>query len=139
MTFAEFSDGVREVDEEELRLEKNEEVDFLPDPVGWRMLVEPIKIEEVTQGGIILAEESRQYAVMACAVGKVLKMGAACYRDSAFNNTSWCAVGDYVLYDRHAGQQIDIRSGNETRRYLIINDKDIRAKTAHPERIKQYV
>ena len=32
-------------------------LDKLPDPTGWRLLVMPFKVKEETKGGIIIAQE----------------------------------------------------------------------------------
>ena len=53
----------------------------LPNPTGWRILVMPFKVKEKTEGGIIIAQETLDRARVATQVGYVLKMGDLCYKD----------------------------------------------------------
>ena len=50
----------------------------LPNPTGWRILVMPFKVKEKTEGGIIIAQETLDRARVATQVGYVLKMGDLC-------------------------------------------------------------
>ena len=53
----------------------------LPNPTGWRILVMPFQVKEETEGGIIIAQETLDRARAAVQVGYVLKMGPLCYKD----------------------------------------------------------
>ena len=53
----------------------------LPNPTGWRILVMPFKVKEETKGGIIIAQETLDRARVSTQVGYVLKMGDLCYQD----------------------------------------------------------
>lgn len=120
---------------------ENDEPDYddLPEPVGYRMLVKPYEIESVSKGGIVLVEESRQYADVATYAGKVVKMGPECYHPSRFDSR-WCKVGDNVIFARNVGQKIEIKCpGGAVDRYLMINDADVRAKVSDPSKIRMYL
>ena len=41
----------------------------LPNPTGWRILVMPFKVKEKTEGGIIIAQETLDRARVATQVG----------------------------------------------------------------------
>lgn len=110
----------------------------LPDPVGYRMLVKPYEIEEVSKGGIVLVQESKEYAEHARNAAKVVKMGPDCYVGEKFRGP-WCKVGDYVVYARHTGQRVDIKDGDDIETYLFINDDDVRGTTKFPSRIRMYL
>ena len=110
----------------------------LPRPTGYRMLVKPYEIKPVSKGGIIIADESKAYADEACLVAQVVAMGDDCYKASKFN-APWCAVGDYIIYNRHVGQRIEIKRGDGVERYLIINDDDVRATVKTPATIRMYL
>ena len=56
-------------------------LDKLPDPTGWRILVMPFRVKEKSEGGIIIAQETLDRARAAVQVGYVLKMGPLCYDD----------------------------------------------------------
>ena len=64
------------------------DADQLPAPTGWRILVEPIDIEETTAGGIVLAKESVQKREYNRYVGKVISMGPDCYNHEKFPSNS---------------------------------------------------
>ena len=55
-----------------------DQVDQLPKPVGYRMLVLPFTPKEKTKGGIIFSQESLDKARIATNCGYVLKMGDLC-------------------------------------------------------------
>lgn len=116
-----------------------DEDDGLPAPTGFRMLVKPVVVESRSPGGIVLVEESKQYADLAGFVGLVLKQGPDCYRGERFSGP-WCRVGDHVAYARHVGQKIDVKSADGTvQKLVIINDDDVRAVVKDPARIRMYV
>lgn len=109
----------------------------LPIPKGYRMLIKPVVIEQKTAGGIVLVDESMQYADVACSVGKVVAQGEECYNNKV---TRWCEVGDFVLYARHVGQKVEVRNEiGEIEKYMIINDDDVRATVSDPARIRMYL
>ena len=69
----------------------------LPNPTGWRLLVMPFKVKEETKGGIIIAQETLDRARVATQVGYVLKMGDLCYKDKEKYPTGpWCKEKDWV-------------------------------------------
>lgn len=113
---------------------------YLPEPVGYRMIVRPHKIQAKSTGGIILVEESKVYADLATFVGTVVKMGPDCYEAEKFS-TKWCQVGDVVVFARNVGQKIDIKADNgEVENYLMINDSDVRGIVlGDPSRIRMYL
>lgn len=119
-------------------VDKEQEDDDLPNPVGYRMLIKPFEMEQVSKGGIILVDESKQYADIACQVGQVIKQGPDCYTGDKFSN-QWCKVNDFVVFAKHAGQKLEIKQGDKTEKYLFINDDDVRAVAKDPARIRMYL
>lgn len=108
-------------------------------PVGYKLLVRPIKPQEKTRGGIILAQETTQHIEYVTCVGEVVAMGADCYQHSKFNGHQWCRVGDVVSYGKHAGQTIHINEENETVVYRFLNDDEVIAVVSDLSRVKVYV
>lgn len=89
-------------------------------PVGWRVLIEPMEVREVSQGGIILATEaSKEREQMGNTTGVVIDMGNQCYQDEP---EPWCYVGDKVIFAKYAGL---LYLGKDGKKYRMINDKDI--------------
>ena len=94
----------------------------LPNPTGWRILVMPFRVKEKTEGGIIIAQESLDRARAAVQVGYVLKMGPLCYEDKdRYPTGPWCKEKDWVIFARYAGSRMDI-DGGEIR---MLNDDEV--------------
>lgn len=93
--------------------------------VGFRILVRPDPIEEVTKGGIVLAVNEKLERG-AQVTGVVLDVGPEAYR--AFNKAAgfddyrpWVKPGDHIYYARYAGKRIT-SDGEEL---LFLNDEDV--------------
>ena len=94
----------------------------LPNPTGWRILVMPFQVKEETKGGIIIAQETLYRARAAVQVGYVLKMGPLCYKDKERYPTGpWCAEKDWVIFARYAGSRMEIEGGE----IRMLNDDEI--------------
>ena len=94
----------------------------LPDPTGWRILVMPFRVKEKSEGGIIIAQETLDRARAAVQVGYVLKMGPLCYRgEDKYPTGPWCKPKDWVIFARYAGSRMGI-DGGEIR---MLNDDEI--------------
>ena len=94
----------------------------LPNPRGWRLLVMPFAVKEKTEGGIIIAQETLDRARVATQVGYVLKMGDLCYEDKEKYPTGpWCKEKDWVIFARYAGSRMEI-DGGEIR---LLNDDEV--------------
>ena len=84
----------------------------LPDPTGWRILVMPFQVKEETKGGIIIAQETLDRARAAVQVGYVLKKGPLCYADKErYPTGAWCEEKDWVIFARYAGSRMEIDGG----------------------------
>ncbi len=102
----------------------------LPNPTGWRILVMPFQVKEETEGGIIIAQETLDRARAAVQVGYVLKMGPLCYEDKEKYTTGpWCAEKDWVIFARYAGSRMEI-DGGEIR---MLNDDEILGTIGDPK------
>ena len=94
----------------------------LPNPTGWRILVMPFQVKEKSEGGIIIAQETLDRARAAVQVGYVLKMGPLCYKDEErYPTGAWCKPKDWVIFARYAGSRMQI-DGGEIR---MLNDDEI--------------
>ena len=94
----------------------------LPNPTGWRILVMPFQVKEETKGGIIIAQETLNRARAAVQDGYVLKMGPLCYKDKERYPTGpWCAEKDWVIFARYAGSRMEIEGGE----IRMLNDDEI--------------
>ena len=111
---------------------KKNEVEKIPQPSGWRMVLFPLKLEGKTKGGVLLTDDTVTESQVTTNICKVLKMGPECYKDKEkFPSGPWCKEGDWVLITRYAGSRIRI-DGGELR---IINDDEILAVVDDPRDI----
>lgn len=87
-------------------------------PCGYRLLVMPDKVEDVTDWDFkILTDERLERAAQV--YGTITAVGSECWK----GETPWAAVGDKVCYIKHAGKFItDPETGEEV---VILNDEDI--------------
>ena len=94
----------------------------LPNPTGWRILIMPFRVKEKSEGGIIIAQETLDRARAAVQVGYVLKMGPLCYKDEERYPTGpWCKPKDWVIFARYAGSRMEIEGGE----IRMLNDDEV--------------
>lgn len=91
--------------------------------IEYKVLVEPIKVEEKTKGGIVLPDvvlEKDQHAAMEGVI-RGLSPFAFSYEEWP-QNARKPRVGDRVVFARYSGIT---QKGNDGVEYRIMNDKDI--------------
>lgn len=71
-------------------------------PVGDRVVVKIEKIEEKSQGGIILANDTREKDQMAREEGTVIAVGAMCGSSEGVEYN----IGDLVAFARYGGKHL---------------------------------
>ena len=88
-------------------------------PLGDRIVIEVVKKEETTLGGIVLhgsaKEKPQEGKVVAVGTGRVTEQGVRVPLE--------VNVGDHVIYAQYAGSEVKV-DGNE---YLILRESDILA------------
>lgn len=108
----------------------------VPDPVGYRMLVAPIKMEGKTKSGLYIPEDVIGRENIASIVAVVLKQGPDCYKDaSRFPSGPWCKEGDFVILKSYSGTRIQVGE-IEVR---LINDDSIEAVVEDPRSVARAV
>ena len=119
-----------EQDKEATEAPTKTNLEKLPDPTGWRILVMPFQVKEETKGGIIIAQETLDRARAAVQVGYVLKKGPLCYADKErYPTGAWCEEKDWVIFARYAGSRMEI-DGGEIR---MLNDDEILGTIGDPK------
>jgi co-chaperonin GroES (HSP10) len=117
---------------EESKQETPKNLEQLPNPTGYRLLILPYKVSDRTKGGIYLADQTREREQVATVVGLILKSGPDAYKDpDKYPNGPWCKEGDWVVFGRYAGARIPI-DGGEIR---LLNDDEVLAVVDDPEAI----
>ncbi len=88
-------------------------------PLADRVIVEPIKAEEKTKGGVILpdsVEKEKPQEARVIAVGKGKEVGGKIIKPQV-------KVGDLVLYKKYGGDEVKING----REVMILESEDILA------------
>ena len=79
----------------------------LPKLPGFHVLVRPVSVKSVTKGGIIIPDSTKDDMAYLTTVAQVIAMGDLAYKDTGkFPDGTWCNVGDYVCYGKHAGTKM---------------------------------
>jgi co-chaperonin GroES (HSP10) len=100
-------------------------------PVGPRVMIQLQTIREKTQGGIVLALETREVNKVTSQIGKVISMGqiAFCGRDTGrrWPEGVWAKVGDLVRIPKYVGtrSERDIPGTNDKATFIVIDDHQI--------------
>ena len=92
-------------------------------PVGYRLLIKPDSLEEITDGGIVLIHKDEIAAKAATVRGTVVAIGPNCWT----GETPWVDVGDRVQYAKYSGKMVDDPDDIKNP-YLVINDEDVLLK-----------
>jgi len=86
-------------------------------PLGDRVLVKPLEVEEKKKGGIIIPdtakEKPQEGKVIAVGKGKITEQGKTLPLD--------VKVGDRILFGKYSGNEIKIDDED----YLIVREEDI--------------
>jgi chaperonin GroES len=86
-------------------------------PLGDRVLVEPLKEDEVTKGGIIIPDTAKEKPTQ----GKVIAIGTGKLDDAGKKIAFNVKVGDRVLMPKYGGTEVKL-DGKE---YQIVREEDI--------------
>ena len=106
-----------------------EQTEKLPKPTGWRIIVLPFKMNDRTEGGVLMTESTLERQQVGSQCGLVLAMGPQCYKDTERYPTGpWCKVNDWVVFARYAGSRIQIEGGE----IRLLNDDEVLATVKDP-------
>jgi len=117
----------------EVKAEK--QLDKLPTPRGWKILIVPYTQPKVSKGGIHFADSTIRTEEIATSIGYVVALGPLAYKDEAkFGGFPWCKKGDYVVFGRYAGSRLLMRGeDNDHLPIRLLNDDEILAVLPNPE------
>ena len=111
---------------------EKKELEKIPQPCGWRIVLFPLKLKGKTKGGVILTDETVEESQITTNICKVLKTGSLCYKDKErYPDGPWCKEGDWVIITRYSGSRVKI-DGGELR---IINEDEVLAVVDDPRDI----
>lgn len=109
-------------------------VDILPKPAGFRLLLAPVVIEDVSKGGIVIPGSAIEVLEYFRNIAKVIAVGDECYKHPKFQGgvditvrlpTPWCKVGDIVSYSSYTGTELTIIYQGEKHKLKFINDDEV--------------
>jgi len=89
-------------------------------PLGDRLIVEPLEEEETTVSGIVLPDTAKEKPQR----GKVLAVGPGGRNDSGELVPMEVAVGDEIIYSKYGGTEIKVGADD----VLILRESDVLAK-----------
>jgi co-chaperonin GroES (HSP10) len=110
----------------------------VPQPVGWKVLVQPIEPKKQTKGGVYLPDESVAAEEFLVAHGIILAMGDLAYRDRSTGELwkgSWPQVEDHVTFGKYAGQKLIVNN----QKLILLNDDEVTAIIPENCNITNYV
>ena len=111
---------------------QKKDIEKVPKPTGYRLVLFPLKLESKTAGGIHLTDAVIEQASVATNVCKVIEVGPDAYMDkNKFPNGAWCKKNDWIIIAKYAGSRVSI-DGGELR---IINDDEVLAVVEDPRDI----
>ncbi|MBI3252042.1 MAG: co-chaperone GroES [Candidatus Omnitrophica bacterium] len=88
-------------------------------PLGDRVLVEPLEAEEKTAGGIVIPDSAKEKQQK----GKVIAVGKGRVSEEGKLTPLEVRVNDQVLFGRYSGTEVKVGVSD----YLIIKEDDILA------------
>lgn len=93
-------------------------------PLGSHVIVSAAEKEQVTSFGIILPETGdkerpERGTVVAVGPGKILENGS--------REAMEVKEGDVVIFKKYAPDEVEVKDGGETKKYLVVNASDIMA------------
>ena len=87
-------------------------------PLGDRILVEPLEAQDVSKGGIVLPDTAKEKPQE----GKVIAVGKGKMNDEGKIHPLELKAGDIILYGKYSGTEISTKEGHE---YLIMKQDDV--------------
>jgi co-chaperonin GroES (HSP10) len=105
----------------------------LPEPIGWTLLVRPYPVKQTSKGGIILIDETIDYANYLTNIGRVVKIGPCCWNRPEHRNKDgerfdWVKEGDFIEYAAHTGMKRLFKGVS----YIVLMDDEVVSRLPDP-------
>lgn len=100
-------------------------------PAGAKILVQLRTLKEKTQGGIVLALDTKEYNNGNTQLGMIVAVGGIAFRDRStgelWREGQWAEVGDLVILPRWGGFrfEIDIPGQKEKAIFAVFDDTNV--------------
>lgn len=109
----------------------------------WRLLLQPLPPLKTNAGGVIeLPDQVQANDETLTSIGQVLQLGHFAFKSTTQAGLALAEepfkpkVGDYVLHQVYAGQEIRLRNGKKLR---LILDTEVLAVVTDPDAIRNYI
>lgn len=115
----------------------------LPRVPLWHILVRPVSVKRVTQGGIVLPDDYIDELGYLQNVARIVKIGELAYKDETFKDLKDLPkVGDFVVIGQHVGTKLYYKGIkmlliDEKMVLMIINDPKDLDKHYKPEKVEK--
>ena len=126
-----MAEALAEVDtvSEEDTAKKPRAAHKLPDPKGYKILINLPEPETASEGGILKAQETIEAEEVGSIIGFVIKLGPDAYSDkSRFPSGAYCKERDFIMMRSYSGTRFKVH-GKEFR---LINDDSVEAVVEDP-------
>lgn len=129
--------------DEEAKLEPITPEQLPMQPMFWHVLIEPMRPKQQSKGGLILAEETTRVEEILTTIGRLVAIGPAAFQGKTESGIDLSKdidrdtlVGRWVMYAKHTGQEIKLRSGH---RLMLMNDSELLAFVDDPEEFRHWI
>jgi len=112
--------------------------DQIPLASGYTVILAPIKIEEQSAGGIILASDDVKIQESTRFISKVIAMGPLAYMGDKFKPhpkapaIPFCKIGDIVAHGQYTGSTLPCKVNGEVFNLRFMNDDEIKMVITDP-------
>ena len=101
----------------------------LPDPKGYKILINLPEPETASEGGILKAQETIEAEEVGSIIGFVIKLGPDAYSDkSRFPSGAYCKEGDFIMMRSYSGTRFKVAN----KEFRLINDDSVEAVIEDP-------
>jgi len=110
----------------------------LPEPRGFKLLIEKPKPKDKTDGGILLPDQAIEAENYLSICAKLIAVGPLAWRDretgERWKGGAWAEIGDWIIVPKFTQFRMEI----DDKEYRFINDDEIIAVVSDPTAIKVY-
>ena len=110
----------------------------LPEPRGFKLLIEKPKPKDKTEGGILLPDQAIEAENYLSICAKLIAVGPLAWRNretgERWKGGAWAKEGDWVIVPKFTQFKMEI----DNKEYRFINDDEIIAVISDPTVIKVY-
>ena len=113
------------------------------EPLGSNVLVQIMLPKEMTAGGIILPDDTKDANADTTQVAKVISSGPLAFKNrnngEQWPEGAWATPGDFVRIPRYGGDRFKVKTATKDVQFALIRDLDLIARvTGDPTKVISY-